>query len=233
MIVTNLKAMQVLPSLYQIKHSDPGSIKAGMATNTYILTANNKALIIDAAFEYLLKPIKEVLGTTYTLVGFLYSHNHVVGNSNFLQGFKTEFDVPFFLHPLDAAAFGIQSAGLFENPINHPLLTDFNIEVKLFAGHTKGSVIIYQPENDGLIVAGDAAMGATDGQALQGIEHLIRVPTQMSYSDATIRQNWLNFNLPVAHFASYHGVAYYNKKEEMPHIMKLLTRKQPTMSLNG
>lgn len=231
--MNSLKAIQVLPNLYQIKHSDPGSIRAGMATNTYILTANDKALIIDAAFDYLLEPIKEVLGTKFTVVGFLYSHNHVVGNSNFLQGYKEAFDVPFFLHPLDAAAFGTQSAAFFENPVNHPLLAEFNIDVKLFQGHTKGSVIIYQAESDGLIIAGDAAMGATDGQALEGIERLIRVPTQMSYSDETIRQNWINWDLPVAHFASYHGVAYYNKKEEMPKIMKLLTREQETVSLNG
>jgi glyoxylase-like metal-dependent hydrolase (beta-lactamase superfamily II) len=231
--MSNLKATQVLPNLFQIKHSDPGSIKAGMATNTYILTANGKALIIDAAFDYLLAPIKEVLGDTLTVSGFFYSHNHVVGNSNFLEGYKTEFNAPFFLHPLDAAAFGTQNANLFENPINHPTLKDFNIEVQLFQGHTKGSVVIYQAENGGLIIAGDAAMGATDGQALEGIERLIRVPTQMSYSDETIRQNWLEFNLPVAHFASYHGVSYYNKKQEMPDIMKLLTREQPTMSLNG
>jgi len=231
--MNSLKAIQVLPNLYQIKHSDPGSIRAGMATNTYILMANGKALIIDAAFDYLLEPIKEVLGTKFTVVGFLYSHNHVVGNSNFLQGYKEAFDVPFFLHPLDAAAFGTQGAGYFENPINHLLLAEFNIDIKLFQGHTKGSVIIHQAENDGLIIAGDAAMGATDGQALEGIERLIRVPTQMSYSDETIRQNWINWNLPVAHFAAYHGVAYYNKKEEMPEIMKLLTREQETVSLYG
>lgn len=231
--MNNLKAIQVLPNLFQIKHSDPGSIKAGMATNTYILTANGKALIIDAAFDYLLETIKEVLRDTLTVAGFFYSHNHVVGNSNFLEGYKNEFNVPFFLHSLDAAAFGIENASFFENPINHPALTDFNIEVQLFQGHTKGSVIIYQAGNGGLIIAGDAAMGATDGQALEGIERLIRVPTQMSYSDSTIRQNWLAFNLPVAHFASYHGISYYNKKQEMPEIMKLLTREQATMSLNG
>jgi glyoxylase-like metal-dependent hydrolase (beta-lactamase superfamily II) len=231
--MNNLKPIQVLPNLYQIKHSDPGSVRAGMATNTYILTADNKALIIDAAFDYLLEPIKEILGTTFTVAGFLYSHNHVVGNSNFLAGYKTEFDVPFFLHPLDSAAFGIQGGTLFENPINHPALADFDIEVKLFAGHTKGSVIVYQAANGGLIIAGDAAMGATDGQALEGIERLIRVPTQMSNSDATIRKNWLEFDLPVSHFASYHGVAYFNKQKQMPQIMNLLTREEATMSLMG
>jgi glyoxylase-like metal-dependent hydrolase (beta-lactamase superfamily II) len=230
--MNNLKSIQVLPNLFQIKHSDPGSIKAGMATNTYILTANGKALIIDAAFDYLLEPIKEILGETLTVAGFFYSHDHVVGNSNFLQGFKSEFNVPFFLHPLDATAFGAQNNNLFENPINHPALKDFNIEVKLFQGHTKGSVIIYQAENDGLLIAGDAAMGATDAQALEGIERLVRVPTQMSYSDETIKQNWIAFNFPIAHFASYHGVSYYDKKQEMPDIMKLLTREQPTLSLN-
>jgi len=231
--MNSLKARQVLPNLYQIKHSDPGSVKAGMATNTYILTANDKALIIDAAFDYLLQPIKEVLGTTLTVAGFFYSHNHVVGNSNFLNGYKAEFNVPFFLHPIDAAVFGSANSHFFENPINHASLADFNMEVKLFAGHTKGSVIIYQAENDGLIIAGDAAMGATDGQALEGMERLIRVPAQMSSSDEDIKNNWINWNLPVAHFAPYHGVAYYNKKEEMPHIMRLLTRQEVTRNLNG
>jgi glyoxylase-like metal-dependent hydrolase (beta-lactamase superfamily II) len=228
----NLKAIQVLSNLFQIKHSDPGSIRSGMATNTYILTANSKALIIDAASDYLLEPIKEVLGGALKVVGFFYSHNHVVANSNFLQGYKTEFNVPFFLHPIDAEVLGTQNASLFENPVNHPSLKDFNIEVRLFPGHTRGSIIIYQAENEGLLIAGDAAMGATDRQALEGIERVMRVPTQMSYSDETIKQNWLAFNLPVAHFASYHGMAYYNKKKEMPNIMKLLIREQPTMSLN-
>lgn len=229
----NFKAIQVLPNLFQIKHSDPGTIKIGMATNTYILTANGKALIIDAAFDYLLEPIKEVLGNSIKVIGLFYSHNHVVGNSNFLQGFKNEFNVPFFLHPLDANDIRTYGNILFENPINNPALKDFNIEVQLFQGHTKGSAIIYQAENDGLLIAGDAAMGATDGQALEGIERLVRVPTQMSYSDETIKQNWIDFNLPVAHFAPYHGISYYNKKQEMQNIMKLLTREQPTLSLNG
>jgi glyoxylase-like metal-dependent hydrolase (beta-lactamase superfamily II) len=226
-----IKAIRVLPNLYQIKHSDLGGVRAGMATNTYILTANGKALIIDAAFDYLLEPIKEVLGTSLSAVGFLYSHSHVVANSNFFSGFRAAFKVPFFLHPLDQAVLGATSAGLFENPVDHPLLTDFDIELKLFAGHTKGSVIIYQEANGGLIITGDSAMGATDAQALQGVERLLRVPSQLSNSDAAIRKNWLGFNLPVSHVAPYHGVAYFNKKETMPQIMQLLTRETVTVNL--
>jgi len=226
----NIKPELVLPNLYYIKHSDPGAVKAGLATNTFILINNGKALIMDASSDYLFDPIKEVIGAELEVAGFIYSHSHVVANGNYISAFKQEFNAPFFLHPTDQAYFrGFE----FLNPVNHPVINDFNIEIIHFPGHTPGHIMLYNPANAGLLLAGDAAMGPTDEQTQNGMERLIRVPARLSYDDELIRQNWLAFDKPVSHVAPYHGTIYINKQETLPQIMKPLTRVEITHGLMG
>jgi len=226
----NIKADLVLPNLYYIKHTDPGAVKAGMATNTFIIINSGKALIMDASNYYLSGPIKQVIGSELEVAGFIYSHSHVVANGNYIPAFKKEFDVPFFLHPKDQVYFnGFE----FTDPVNHPLLNDFNIEVLHFPGHTPGHIMLYNSENGGLLLTGDAAMGPTDEQTNNGIERLIRVPARLSYDDELIRQNWLHFNKQVAHVAPYHGSIYINKQASLAQIMSSLTRVEITQGLTG
>jgi len=226
----NIKAELVLPNLYHIKHTDPGAVKAGMATNTFVIINNGKALVMDASSDYLSDPIKEVIGSELEVAGFIYSHSHVVANGNYIPAFKREFEAPFFLHPLDQAYFkGFE----FINPVNHPVINDFNIEIIHFPGHTPGHIMLYNSANGGLLLAGDAAMGPTDEQTRKGIERLIRVPARLSYDDELIRQNWLHFNKKVAHLGPYHGSIYINKQESLKQIMEPLTRVEITQGLTG
>lgn len=181
-------------------------------------------------YDYLFDPIRDVIGSGLKVAGFIFSHSHVVANGNFISTFKKEFDVPFFLHPMDQAFFiGFE----FTNPINHKVINDFNIEAIHFPGHTPGHIILYNYANDGLLLAGDAAMGPTDAQTENGLERLIRVPARLSYDDELIRQNWLHFNRQVSHVAPYHGSIYINKQKSLPQIMKPLTRVEITHDLTG
>ena len=48
-----------------------------------------------------------------------------------------------------------QASGLrFENPIGHPILSEFGFEALLFPGQTAGSIVLYSTNNGGLFLTG-------------------------------------------------------------------------------
>lgn len=224
---------RLLDDLILLEHTDPGAQPAGMSTNAYVLLADGKALIVDAAFDYLLPPIREIADRGYPPAGLLLSHRHLAGNGDIFGAFREEFGAPIFLHPLDAAHPQAGGAGVeFRDPMESPLFSEFGAEVIHFPGQTEGSVMLYR-RRDGLLLAGDSAMGPTNPQTAGGVERLIRPPVFTSTDDARLRRNWREFDGPVAHLCPYHGSAYVGRGEEMEELMRPLVREEPTQGIEG
>ena len=246
----------LLDDLLLMEHEDPGSRKDGMSTNSYALLgggAEGEALLVDAAFDYLLPSIREVAERGYRPAGMVLTHRHVLaGNDGMLDDLQAEFgDVTVLLHPVDAAysvaddphaadhplenieplkaAPGVGFLDPVGDPEGRALLARFGVEALHFPGHTEGSVALYR-QRDGLLLPGDAAMGTTVRQAALGVEEVVRPWPFMSVADARLREGWLAFDRPVSGLAPYHGrTAYLGRPAgEMRRITRHLTRREPT-----
>jgi glyoxylase-like metal-dependent hydrolase (beta-lactamase superfamily II) len=192
--------------VFLLEHSDPGARQVGLSTNTYALVAPGRSLLFDVTFSELTPFVRELHDRGFVPAGLVLSHGHVVGNSNTVRALAREYDIPVFMHPLDARQAMISVD--YENPIGHPLLADFGLEALHFPGHTAGHIVLYGAENGGLLLVGDAAMGPTAGQTEAGVEQLVRPPLGTNVDDEQLRQGWLAFTRPVATVLPYHGTGY-------------------------
>ena len=243
----------LLDDLALFEHGDPGSRPFGMSTNSYALLKGDRALLVDASFDYLVPSIRALAERGSKPVGMVLLHRHLlVGNHKMLDAFGAEYGpLPIFLHPLDAdyapdadpraAGHPLENVAPreaapgtdFQNPVGSSLLAEFGVEALHFPGHTAGSVLLYR--EDGLVLSGDAAMSTTVRGAAEGTERLIRGPTPFNVDDALLRQSWLEFGRPVTHFAPYHGrTAYLHRSPAaMTTIMRPLLCEEPTQGMDG
>lgn len=223
---------RLLEDVVLLEHDDPGGRAAGRSTNSYVLLSRGKSLVVDAAFGYLLPAIRRVADEGYPPAGLFLSHRHLAGNGDLFGAFGREFGAPVFLHPLDAGHPQARSAGVrFEDPTRGATLSEeFGVEVVLFPGHTEGGAMLYRGR-DGLVLAGDSAMGPTGPQAADGLERLIRPPIETNVDDEQLRLNWMGFARPVSHLGPYHGNAYMGRGDELARIMRPLTREEPSRGM--
>ena len=229
----NPQPQWLLDDLALLEHDDPGGRRAEMSTNTSVLLAEGKSLVVDSAFDYLLTQIREIASGGYPPAGLVLSHRHLAENGNLFRVFAEEFGAPIFLHPLDAGHSQAASAVEFQDPMQSPLFAEFGVEVIHFPGQTDGSVMLYR-QRDGLVIAGDSAMGTTRPQAAGGMERLIRPPFFTSTDDEQLRRNWLGFERPVSHVVPYHGSVYVGHGgERMAEIMRPLVRQETTRGVKG
>ncbi|MGH9982382.1 MAG: universal stress protein [Nitrososphaeraceae archaeon] len=128
---------------------------------------------------------------------------------------STEFKIPVSFHPIDAGHQQALVSGIqFENPVGHPVLSEFGFDVLLFPGQTAGSIMLYPTNNGGLLLTGDSAMGTTADQAKAGMERLVRPSIETSLDDAELRRQWQFFNRPVATVLPFHGTGLLEYAED-------------------
>lgn len=150
--------------------------------NTYLLTQNNDALLIDPGFnsEQEYSTFKQFLSSSSsTLVAIVLTHahvDHVLG----LQRVLKDFDVPVYLNTDDlflwnnfgsqAAMFQLNQVGFSFTPNSLPSsgkfsLKSFGFECLYTPGHSPDHVSLYFSE-ESFVIAGDAlfkeSIGRTD-----------------------------------------------------------------------
>ena len=212
-----------------IEHSDPGARHARLSTNAYVVLTPGRALFIDTNLSILAPFMQELAARGFTPAALVISHRHVAGNGDAVRALANQFKMPVLMHPRDATHPQAMVAEVpYENPIGHPVLAEFGLEALHFPGHTSGHIALYGSGKGGLLIAGDAAMGTTAGQAASGVERLVRPPAGLSTDDTQLRQQWLSFSRPVATVLPYHGTGYVDRAADIAGIMAPLTREQPT-----
>lgn len=152
------------------------------AENTYLLTKNREALLIDPGFSSRNEMLvfEEALARTGAeFIGILLTHahvDHVLGLNQVLH----KYHVPVHLNHSDlylwenfeaqSAMFGIRSGGFSFTP--EPLeeqrgfeIGSFSFDILYTPGHSPDHVSLYDPENN-MLIAGDAlfreSIGRTD-----------------------------------------------------------------------
>ncbi|WP_020667527.1 MBL fold metallo-hydrolase [Amycolatopsis nigrescens] len=223
-----------LDDLVLLEHADPGGAPHGLPTNTYAVLAGDRALIVDASVEYLSGPLGELADAGFRPAALAFTHHHlpVNGDADFIRRFSGEFGIPVLMHRLDIAHPLAKRTGLaFTDVEAGSPLAPFGLEVLHFPGQTEGSVLFYR-ERDGLLLAGDSAMGPTQDQAGDGLRRLVRTPWDTSVDDEALRQNWQRFRLPVRHVAPLHGKPQFHQPD-LAELMKPLVRAAATEGMTG
>lgn len=101
-----------------------------------------------------------------------------------------EFPIPVLLHPIDAHHRQARSSNIqYENPIDHPILKELDLEALLFPGHTEGHIVLYSHNDSGLLFSGDTAMYMTADQAETGPERLIMPHIDFNVDDYILREH--------------------------------------------
>ncbi len=218
------------PGIALIEHSDPGAEALHISTNTYALLSERRMLLVDTNVSSLLPFVRKLSNDGFSPAASVILHRHVVGLGDALVDLKTEFKIPLLLHPIDASHKQALASGLpFENPIGHRVLREFGFEALLFPGQTEGSIMLYSPNNGGVLLTGDSASGTSAEQAEAGMERLIRPPIQTSEDDAELRRRWLGFDRAVATVLPYHGTGYLDRTTtSLASIMRPLVRSEAT-----
>jgi glyoxylase-like metal-dependent hydrolase (beta-lactamase superfamily II) len=218
------------PDIVLIEYSDPGAEAAHISTNTCALLNAGRMLLVDTTVSSLLSFVRQLSDEDYSPAALVLSHRHVVGLGDAIDELSTEFKIPVLLHPNDAAHQQALASGIeFENPVGHPVLSEFGFDALLFPGQTAGSIMLYSRSNGGLLLTGDSAMGTSADQAKTGLERLVRPPIETSVDDAELRRQWLVFDRPVATVLPFHGTGYVDRPPaELASIMQPLVRPEPT-----
>jgi glyoxylase-like metal-dependent hydrolase (beta-lactamase superfamily II) len=216
-----------------LEHSDPGARRARLSTNGYAILRPGRALLIDTNNSALVGFIQDLATRGHIPAALVLSHRHVAGTGDAVDALVNQFKLPVLMHPIDAKhPQSMTSRVGYENPIGHPILSEFGVEAILFPGHTSGHIVLYSAEKGGMLLTGDAAMGTTADQAGSGIQRLIRPPAGLSTDDAELRRQWLSFNRTVGTVLPYHGTGYVDKAADIQSIMAPLTREEPTMGFS-
>ncbi len=218
------------PDIVLIEYSDPGAESVHISTNTYALLNTGRMLLVDTNVLPLLPFVRQLSDDGFSPAALVISHRHVVGSGDALGDIKTEFKIPLLLHPIDARDKQALAVGVpFENPIGHPVLSEFGFEAILFPGQTAGSIVLYSSNNGGLLLTGDSASGTSTDQAEAGLERLIRPPIDTSEDDAELRRGWLAFDRPLSTVLPYHGTGYVDRPAtDLASVMRPLIRSEPT-----
>ncbi|XVH33297.1 MBL fold metallo-hydrolase (plasmid) [Haloferacaceae archaeon DSL9] len=213
-----------------LRHSDPGAVRMGMATNCYAVLSETRdeAVYFDVNIEDLFPLVNELADEGHAPAALVLTHNHVaINGEKGVEKFRDRYEVPVFLHPTDGSHPHLQDVK-YENPIGSDLLRAFDLEVEGFPGQTEGSIVAYWYRHGTVMIAGDSAMGATIDQEAGGIERLIRPPVETSWNDRELRRQWEAFDRRISGIAPYHGAIYVDIGGRLDQFLTVLRRQEPT-----
>lgn len=226
------KIEELTENLLLLPHYEPMTARIGMPTNCYALVCGAQIILVDAVFADVLPLVEALADAGNKIAALVLSHRHLVPQAEVLPEIVSRFEVPVFLHPLDAAHPQARRWRdlQYADPMSSKLFIDCGIEVKHFPGHTEGSVILLQ-NNGATVIAGDSAMGATIGKAATGGGTMTRPPVSFNVNDNEMRRNWTTFDLPATIIAPYHGLSVVNDLEEITKALRSLRKSEPTFDL--
>lgn len=216
--------------LRALRHSDPGAVQMGMATNCYAVLSDERgeAVYFDVLVEDLFPLVDKLADEGYDPAALVLTHHHVaVNGKETIERFRERYGVPIFLHPQDATHPQLRDRE-YEDPVGNELLVEFDLEIEAFPGQTEGSIVAYWHRHGTVMIVGDAAMGATIDEDEEGVERLVRTPVRTNWNDGELRRQWRAFEREVSGIAPYHGAIYIDHDDSMDKFLESLRQEEPT-----
>ncbi|MFQ6550179.1 MBL fold metallo-hydrolase [Aestuariibius sp. 2305UL40-4] len=139
-----------------------GSVSGGTGrpVNSYAILRDGHSILVDAPFSWCLDGIADLAAGGYGPGALVLSHKDLCASGDAFEELTRRYDLSVLLHPADQdAPEAVETRLAFEDPVDHPLLKKDGIEVIEMPGHTPGSILLYLAEADGILLAGDSAVG--------------------------------------------------------------------------
>ena len=177
--------------------------------NSYAILRDGHSILVDAPFSWCLDGIAALAAEGFGPGALVLSHKDLCGTGDAFEDLLRLYDLPVLLHPADEDAPEATGTGLrFEDPVDHPLLRKDGIEVIEMPGHTPGSILLYLAEADGILLAGDSAVGPGPEQLAEPPR--LERPKMDEEDDEIFRAAWPDLlkRRPVASILPLHGATY-------------------------
>jgi glyoxylase-like metal-dependent hydrolase (beta-lactamase superfamily II) len=195
----------------------------GRPPNSYAYLVGGRSIIIDGVYSWTLPGLAALADAGTPPAAFVLTHVHVAEGDAF-ETIRDTYGAPFLLHPADAAHAMAKRANVpFLDPVNSSILKDAGLDVIPFPFHTPGSIMLHTPKNNGVLFAGDSAVGPGPRQPADP-PRLERPKVDSEAEDARFREEWgvlatlrfMNSVLPL------HGTPYV-QRADIKMLMNLLS----------
>ena len=185
--------------LFVLPHREEEVAARGIPANTYALQVGDSLILLDVVFNDALLSLRTFITARVYPAALVLTHRHVVAQEEVLTAVVKEFGIPVFLDPVEACHPQVTRVSklAFEDPAKSALLAELGIDVLPMPGHTEGHIMLYRSEGNGLLLAGDCAVGPSAGEVERGSWPLVRPPLSFNIDDEQLRRGWERFSLPV------------------------------------
>ncbi len=198
--------------------------------NSYIIQHldRKELLLIDVVHQDSQKAIQQLIQDGFDIVGLLLTHSDLIHQSytNMKKLSEDLGDIAIYIHPLDSGSQGDFLKNILEP---NEVFNKFSISIDHLPGHTGGSVVIHSEINNGMLFAGDSAVGSPYEKEEYYFE---RPPIANQSQDIGLAQHWKNYTKPFKHMLPLHGKPQFNLSEgQQKDIIINLSKDEPTKTL--
>ena len=182
--------------------------------NSYAVLREGHSILFDAPFSWVMDGIHRLASDGHPPAAMAISHRDLAGSGDAFEAFSQAFGVPILMHPADQAE---DAPSELDVPLGDPmdgeggrLLHEAGIEVIHVPGHSPGSIMLYLPDEGGILLAGDCAVGPGPDQTdrTPRLERTIAIEDEARFAD--IWQKIVD-RLPLAGVLPLHGEMYLRR----------------------
>ncbi|HET7360872.1 MAG TPA: hypothetical protein VFI78_02980 [Salinimicrobium sp.] len=197
------KFLKLIPDTFVIKMENG---KQGYA----IRHLNRQDIIlIDTTAQGAQQAVKHLVEEGYSIKAILLTHKDSLKNT--YSDLKTISEdagrAPIFAHPMNTNGENINIKSIMDR---NNIFEHFSISVQDFPGKSGENVVIYSEINEGMVFAGNAAVGTaynSEGDAI-GLPDL-----ENKTKNESLAEKWNAFDLEFTYFFPYKGKPRFNLSE--------------------
>jgi glyoxylase-like metal-dependent hydrolase (beta-lactamase superfamily II) len=162
----------------------------GRPPNSYAYLLPGRSILVDAVYSWTIAGIAAVADAGHPPAAFVLTHAHVAALGDGFEAIRSAYGCPFLLHLADAEHPAAKRTGIpFMDPLSSRELKDAGLEVIAMPFHTPGSIMLHTPRHDGVLFAGDSAVGPGPKQPAEP-PRLERPEVGTPEEDVLFRQAW-------------------------------------------
>lgn len=134
--------------------------------NAYAVVREGFSILFDAPVSWALDGIAALADAGAPPRALVLSHRNLCSSGDAFEALTRRYDLPVLLHPDDQSHPEAREAGVpFADPTTSEALREAGAEVIHVPGHTAGSIMLHLPDEGGILLAGDSAVGPGPEQA--------------------------------------------------------------------
>ena len=136
---------------------------SGRPMNSYAILRTHGCILFDAPFSWIMDTIEQYIGMECAPRAIVLSHRDLAGSGDAFEQIVEHYELPILIHPADRHD---KKARHLNVPLDDVTsgegareLERAEIEMIHIPGHSPGSIMLYVPDEGGVLLAGDSAVG--------------------------------------------------------------------------